>query len=387
MTRVRQCCTFLWTQDDRGPRRVVFLRAHHCAPCVAEMLRSARLQRITVSGSVAMDRIRETLAQGRADLLDRWRRQLRAAAESGFALDEGTAEVLPALLDALDRALERRFRLTPATAGPADAEARRAAMQSSLLGDFLFDAVVEQLPAMKLAEQRVLADALAHAAVEVLVHGAVERERDRNRRQAARMARLAHELRNAATAARLALDLMRRRGALPDTRAARLLDQSIGKLRDGIENSLLDEALAAGGLRMSQVLLLPVLADAHSAAAELGAADKNVKVVLDKPRGGLRVQADPRVMRPAMRGLLRAALHLARPGATIRVGAAANRGKAHVAVEVNDCRRWRRGKLPELPSLSLARKAAKAHGGSLSARLLGADGCEFLLALPRVQPH
>ena len=100
-----------------------------------------------------MNRVREALARRREELLDRWDRQLRAAAEAGFALDSGTAEVLPRLLDATDRSLERRFRVAPAGTEPGLAEGHRAAMQSSLLGDFLFDAALESLPELDEAEQ------------------------------------------------------------------------------------------------------------------------------------------------------------------------------------------------------------------------------------------
>jgi len=334
-----------------------------------------------------MDRVRELLARQRADLLDRWDRQLLAAASAGFGLDAATAEVLPALLDALDRALERRFRAVPAETPPLKAHARRAAIQSSLLGDFLFDAVLERVPQLNAAEQRGLTDALAHAAVEVLVAGALERESLRRRRDSARLARLAHDLRNSLTAARLAFDLLKRRGGVPDTRAGRLLEASLRRMRDGIEDTLLDEALAAADLRSSSVRLGPVLAYAHSEAPELGASDKKVTVVLQSPGARLSVRADPRVVRPAVRGLLRAALQVARQGATIRVRAVAARDKARVAVEVNGCRKLPGNRLPDLPALALARLAARAHGGSLSARLGPDSGCEFRLALPRVQRH
>jgi signal transduction histidine kinase len=334
-----------------------------------------------------MNRVRDVLARQRAELLDRWDRQLRAAAEAGFALDRGTAKVLPRLLDATDRALERRFRALPAGAQPLLADARRAAMQSSLLGDFLFDVVQETLPEMTGAEQRLLGDALAHAAVEVLVERALEREAERRRRETARLARLAHDLRNCVTAARLAVDLLRRRGALSESRAGRLLDASLAALGDGIEDKLLDEALSACGLRTARVRLASVLAHAHSAASELGAVEKNVTVLLQKPRTGLSVKADPRLVNPAVRGLLRAALQVARRGATIRVGAETARDRARVAVAVNECRKLRGNRLPDLPALALARRAAKVHGGSLSARMRRDRGCEFLLALPRVQLH
>src|SRR5205085_1214378 len=233
------------------------------------------------------------------ELVDRWSRQLRAAADAGFALDGATAEVLPGLLDAVDRALERRFRTLPAGMPAIPAASRRAALQSSLLGDFLFDSALEKLPDMSVAEQRLLSDALAHGAVEVLVKTALEREAEQRQHQSTRLARLTHDLRNSVTAARLAMDLLKRKGTM-ESRAGRALENSIRRLRDGIEDSLLDDVLYAGGLRISRVRLAPMLADAHSAAADLGAHDDNVKVVYQKPPRIMEVHADPRVVRPAV---------------------------------------------------------------------------------------
>ncbi len=260
-------------------------------PAYIEIVRSRNLQRITGGGGNPMNRVRDVLTRQRIGL---------PAASAGFALDLGTAEVLPPLLDAIDRA---------------------------------------------------------------------------------------HDLRNCVTAARLAMDLMKRQGAIPNTRAGRLLESSLRKLRDGIEDTLLDEALSAGGLRTSSVRLAPVLAHAHSAASELGADDKSVTVLLQPPRTGLSVRADPRLVGPAVRGLLRAALQVARQGATIRVRAVAARDKARVAVAVNGCRKLPGNRLPDLPALALARRAARAQGGSLSARVGPDEACEFRLALPRIQPH
>lgn len=385
LTRVRNCCTFLWMEDERQSRRLLLARAHHCATCVAEMVRSAKLQRIAIAGSIPMDRMRDALARQKAQLLDRWGRQLRAAAEAGFALDGATADVLPLLLEAADRALHRRFRAVSPGTSAAAADAQRAAVQCSLLRDFVSDAMLEAAPEMSPGEQRMLGDALAHAAVEVLVRTALDREHARRRREMGRLARLAHELRNSATAARLAMDLLRRRGAIPESRAGRLLEASLSALREGIEDILLDEALSAGGLRTSSIRLAPMLQQARSSALELGAADRNIRVVIAKPATRLTVKADPRLVRPAVRGVLRAALQVARSGATIHLGTDARRETARVAFFVSHCRKLHGSRLPDLPALSLARRAAKANGGSLSARMRRDEGCEFHLALPRAE--
>jgi signal transduction histidine kinase len=385
-TSVRGCCTFVWLQDTRAPRRLVFVRPYHCAACVGEMVRSAKLQQIAISGSTSMERVRDILSRRRPELIDRWDRQLRAASEAGFALDAATAQLLPQLLEATDRALERRFRAIPAGTAPAAAEGRRAATQSSLLSDFLFDSVLERLPEMSAAEQRLLSDALGHASVDVLVRLAMEREQDRRRRDSARLARLAHDLRESMTTARLSLDLLQRRGW--DNKLVRTLDRSLARLRQGIEDTLLDEVLATGGLRLSRMKLGPVLADARSQADQLG---KKVQIIVSKPATPLHVSGDPRLVGPAVQGLLRAALEVARPGSIVRVGARRASDRTRVAVTIEDCRKLPGNRMPDSPALSFARRAARAHGGELVTRVSPGEGCEFLFELPagraKLQSH
>ena len=255
-------------------------------------------------------------------------------------------------------------------------------MQSSLLGDFLFDSALESCPEMNVAEQRLLSDALAHASVDVLVGLALRREEEKRQREGQRLAKLLHEMRNAATAAHLAFDLLEAKGATADSKPGRALLRSLSQLREKLEDPLFDEVLSRGGLQLSQVKLAPVLAGAR---AQIDG--RNVKVLVSRPREELRIEADARLLRPAVRGLVEAAVSIARPGSTIRVGALRERDRARVAVFVDECRKLRGNRLPELPSLDFARRAARAHGGTLSTRVSSPAGCEFRLDLPCVQPH
>src|SRR5438105_12151799 len=131
-----------------------------------------------------MDPLRDLLARKRAELQDRWERQLRAAAEGGFPLDPGTAQILPQLLHSTSAALERRFRPPRPGMGPVETAARRAAMQASLLCDFVYDAALEDAGPLPEDEKRRLSDALAHAAVEVQVASVLEADLDGRRRAA-----------------------------------------------------------------------------------------------------------------------------------------------------------------------------------------------------------
>jgi hypothetical protein len=92
------------------------------------------------------------------------------------------------------------------------------------------------------------------------------------------------------------------------------------------------------------------------------------------------VRGDARVLRPAVRGLLRAGLQMALPGRTVRVSAGLLRNRARVGVEVQEASPGKR--LPRLPGLTLARRAAREHGGALIARRVAGDGCFFGLELP-----
>jgi len=329
-----------------------------------------------------MDPLRDLLARKRAELQDRWERQLRAAAEGGFPLDRGTAQILPQILQSASVALERRFRPPKPGASPAEAAARKAAVQSSLLCDFVYDAALEGGPFSE-DEKKRLSDALAHAAVEVQVKALLDADMEGRRRAADRYARVGHALRNSMTVAQLALDLLRRRGEVKGTRAATLLGDSISRLRAGLESTLLEELLAGGGLRLSRVKLDRVLAEASDETAP-EAEDRGVNLRLAPP-DKLEMSGDPRVLRTGVRAFLRAAVDLSRRGATIQVDCARRREAARIAAVIDRCRRKPGGGMNSIGGLGLVRRAARAHGGEVRVRGLFREGCTLTFDVP-VEP-
>jgi signal transduction histidine kinase len=327
-----------------------------------------------------MQRVRELLVQKRGELQNRWDRQLRAAAEAGFPLDDATSHLLPQLLDATHEALERRFRLPSPGMPVAAAGGRRAAVQGSLLADFLFDAVLESAPALSAHERHRLAASLAHAATEVLVRQALESDLDRRKRDGDRVARLGHQLRNSMTAAQLAAGILRHRGEMRDSRAARQLEDSLARLRAGLEDTFLDELLTQGGLRRSRIRLDRVAAEAR-VESEPEARDRGVQLVLGElPHG--EMSGDARLMRPTVRALVRVALDLSRRGATVRLECAKRREAARLAVVVDRCRKRPGGRLGSISGLALVRRAARAHGGDVKVRGASGPGCALTLDLP-----
>jgi len=331
-----------------------------------------------------MDPLRDLLARKRAEFQDRWERQLLAAAEGGFPLDVQTARILPELLQSAGAALDRRFRMPRAGAGPAESAARTAAVQASLLCDFVYDTALEGAD-LSPAEKRRLADALAHAAVEVQVKSAIDASLEGRRRAAARYAGVGHALRNSMTVAQLALDLLRRRGEVKRTRAATLLADSISRLRAGLETTLLEELLATGGLRLSRVKLDRVLADASDETA-LEAQDRGVNLRLSAPASRVELSGDPRVLRTGVRAFVRAAVDLSRRGATVELDCARRREAARIAAVIDRCRRMPAGMRNGLNGLGLVRRAARAHGGEVRVRGLPGEGCTLTFDVP-VRPR
>jgi len=331
-----------------------------------------------------MDPLRDLLARKRAELQDRWERQLLAAAEGGFPLDAGTARLLPQLLHSTNAALERRFRRPRSGTRPVEAVARRAAVQASLLCDFIYDAALEDAGSLPDDEKRRLGDALAHAAVEVQVKSALEADLEGRRGAADRFTRVSHALHNSMTIAQLAMDLLRRRGEVKGTRAADLLADSISRLRAGVESTLLEELLADGGLRHCRVKLDRVLAEASDATAP-EAQERGVRLRL-LPAGKVELSGDARVLRTGVRALLRVAVDLSRRGATIQIDCARRREAARIAAVIDRCRRRPDGGLPSVGGLGLVRRAARAQGGEVRLRARFREGCTLTFDVP-VEPQ
>jgi len=327
-----------------------------------------------------VNRVRELLLHNRDELQDRWDRQLRAAAEAGFPLDPATSQLLPQLLEAAGEALEKRFRLPAQQCRPPLRADGEPPCKEACSADFLFDAVIEREPSLSGAEQHQLAASLAHAAVEVQVRQTLEGELDRRRRDGDRFTRLGHQLRNSMTAAQLAVGLLRHRGEIRESRAARLLEDSLARLRAGLEDTILDELLTQGGLRRSRIRLDRVAADARG-DTEPEARERGVQLVLGDA-SHVELSGDARLMRPAVRALVRVALDLSRRGATVRLECAKRREAARLAILVDRCRKRPDGRLGSVSGLGLVRRAARAHGGDVKVRGTPGDGCALTLELP-----
>ena len=143
---------------------------------------------------------------------------------------------------------------------------------------------------------------------------------------------------------------------------------------------MLDELLTQGGLRLSRIRLDRVAAEAR-VDTEPDARDRGVQLVLGEPSRA-EFAGDSRLVRSAIRALVRAALDLSRRGAIVRLQCAKRREAARLSVLVDRCRKRPDGRLASVSGLGLVRRAARLHGGDVKVRGMRGYGCALTLELP-----
>jgi signal transduction histidine kinase len=202
---------------------------------------------------------------------------------------------------------------------------------------------------------------------------------------------LAHELRNALATARMAFGSMQRNEGTLHERAQTILERSLGRLADLVDQTLLavrlDAPTASPRERIDVRALLCELRDA--AVPERGI---DLKVQVDEP---LEVTVDERLLVSALGNLLQNAIKFTRPGGHV-VLRARKRGDA-ILIEVEDeCGGLPEGAVEELfqpfvqravdrrglgLGLTITRDALAAMGGEIGVRNLPGKGCVFAVTL------
>ena len=263
------------------------------------------------------------------------------------------------------------------------------------LRDLLFQLVEESGVAPSIREMRVLSKYLIGGIADAASQYGLERDEELRKQTARHISFLAHELRNPLSSVRLGLDLLRRRGQLPQDRAMERVEQGLQRMGDLIDNSLLEMRLKAlPELQREPVNLATFLqAIAAESVAEVEVKDLRLQV---EATPDTCLQADPRLLRSAISNLVRNAVKFTHEGGTIHLRAKKNDPRLVIEVE-DEC-----GGLPEdrLQSLfdpfvqvgqdrsgfglglAIARQAAEAHGGELRVHNLPGKGCVFVLDLP-----
>jgi signal transduction histidine kinase len=208
---------------------------------------------------------------------------------------------------------------------------------------------------------------------------------------------LAHELRNALSAAVLLFGSIKRGTVAPAGSTGAMLERSHERLQSLIDRSLADVRLDAAKLNLERVPVWEVIKEAEIGGA-IVAEVKGVHFAVTTVDRMVMVEADRSVLASAVANLLQNAFKFTRPGTTVKLRA--KRTAFRILIEVEDeCGGLPPGQQVESLlrpfvqsgrdrsglglGLAICLKAVKTMAGELHIRDLPGKGCIFTIDLPK----
>lgn len=357
-----------------------------------------------------MSQLADMLDDQREEIVQRWVDKLFSTGVPESVKREDVIDSMRDFLDELAEALreDQGFGRQPPSA-EASATAKGHGHQRFTLGydvgaivreygalrDLIFDVIEERGIVPSARESRVFSKYLIGGIADAASQYALSRDEELQRQTARHISFLAHELRNPLSSVRLSLEIMRKKGLLPQDNAMKRIDAGLQRLSTLIDQSLVEMRLKAlPEPQREEIHVASFLQDiAEESATELETKNLSLQVEADvEPR----LQADPKLLRSVISNLVRNAVKFTREGGVISLRAKKN-GK-RVVVEVEDsCGGLPEGKIQELFNpfvqvgqdrsgfglgLAIAKQAVLAHEGELRVHNLPGKGCVFVLDLP-----
>lgn len=354
---------------------------------------------------VSEDTLHGVLKAKREMLVACWSAKIRAAVSAPLTNAE-LLDHIPAFVDEIVAALYPGAAPLPsASAHASEYGAQRLRLhfdvgevvrEYGLLHECILELARDAGLPTSLDEQQIVLKRLNSGIADALAQYVKQRDQELERQTSEHFGFIAHELRNPLSAARSALHRLRGNNQADRERAVELLDRSLRRTTDMIDNALSHATLKLGvDPTMERVALADLLRDIElDAGAEAQA--RSVDLTVAAP-GGTVIAADPRLLRSAVFNLVQNALKFSHAGSTVAV----NVGNApdSVTIEVVDaCGGLPPGKVEDLFSptvqrgenrsgfglgLSIARQAVEAHRGSIDVRDVPGTGCVFSIRLPQ----
>jgi signal transduction histidine kinase len=265
-----------------------------------------------------------------------------------------------------------------------------------LLHECIIELARDSGSSISLAEQQVIVKWINSGIADALAQYVKRRDAEVERQTSEHIGFIAHELRNPLSAARTVVYRLRDAPPDNDSRAIALLDRSLRRASDLIDNTLSHASLKLGvDPKMEPVAVGDLLRDIEQDAGAAAQA-RGIDLVVAAP-GGEVITADPRLLRSAVFNLVQNAIKFSRADSvvTIRVRTA----PGSLTVEVEDaCGGLPPGKIDQLfaPTvqkgedrtgyglgLGIARQAVEAHSGRIDVRDVPGMGCAFSIVLPQ----
>jgi signal transduction histidine kinase len=248
-------------------------------------------------------------------------------------------------------------------------------------------------------EQQVISRWLNNGIADAVGQYVKRRDEEQERQRSEHLGFIAHELRNPLSAARAAVQRLRGRDPVAGGNVVALLDRSLRRAAEMIDNALSHASLALGVEPRPEPVALADLFHDIEVDASIDAEARDVDLTFDAGGGGL-IDADPRLLRSAVFNLVHNALKFSPAGSAVKVSARADGER--ITIEVADaCGGLPPGKAEDLFSplvqrsedrsgfglgLTIARQAIEAQGGGIGVRDLPGQGCVFRIQLPTPGP-
>jgi signal transduction histidine kinase len=354
---------------------------------------------------VSEDTLHGVLKAKRELLVACWSTKIRAAISAPLTNAE-LIDKIPAFVDEVIAALYPNAATLPtASAYASEHGAQRLRLhfdvgevvrEYGLLHECILDLARDVGLTISLPEQQVIMKWMNSGIADALAQYVKRRDQELERQASAHLGFIAHELRNPLSTARAAVHRLRGAGNAAGARAVDLIDRSLRRSADLIDNALAHATLKLGvDPKMEAIVLSDLLHDIElDASADAQARGVDLLVAAS---GRTVISADPRLLRSAVFNLVQNALKFSPTGATVTVSA--RNASDAVTIDVADtCGGLPPGKIEDLfrPTvqrnenrsgfglgLSIARQAVEAHGGHIDVRDLPGTGCVFSVRLPQ----
>ena len=315
---------------------------------------------------------------------------------------------LPLILDELGGALTRHE--TPSEVAPpigsvwethgldrlrSGFDVQHVVREFGILADCIIAAAERDNISAPLSAYRILMNALNAGAAASIVAYVRRRDRELEQARSKHLAFLAHELRSPLMAARAALYGLRHPTVENAPTLVGLLDRSLARLQEQIDNVLTTDRLETGLDLAPEQFSVRDLVESVREETDVESRLRGIRMSTHVPTN-LNLRGERRLLQSALTNVVRNAVKFTGDGGNVQIRA--NSTANTVTIEVEDeC-----GGLPAGAEtvifepfvqrgrdrsgfglgLAIARQAIEAHGGRLSLQDLPGRGCIFRLELP-----
>ncbi len=226
-----------------------------------------------------------------------------------------------------------------------------------------------------------------------------QRERAISDEGTERLGVLAHEMRNALSAAILAFGSIRRGTVATGGSTGDMLDRSHMRLQSLIDRTLADVRLDAGLISLVRVPVWEIIEEAEISATMIAQA-RGLRFEAMTVDPSIIVEADRPILAAAVANLLHNAFKFTLPGTTVKLRAKTTTSRVLIEIE-DECGGLPAGSADSLLrpfvqkgrdrtglglGLSICTKAVKMLGGELHIHDLHGKGCIFTIDLPKQPP-